>query len=235
LLGSGGECRRSCDRDADCDSEGIECARAVGGPSLLLPNSCQPLPKITQLSANQTGALCHADADCGQGFCVQASDPRGGYCSGTCTEDSHCGHGGACVHGLYGSGGTCEESCDQDEDCQRDSSGWGCGPDGLCIRKADPLSTVGAPCSAGKESEDCGPSGTCRLLGLAGEHYPGGYCVGSCSEDSDCGEHGVCINGITCMRACASAADCRPDYACRPHPQAMGEDRDVTICYPAQS
>jgi hypothetical protein len=233
LLGSGGECRRACAKNSDCGAD-LECARAQGGQTRLLPNSCQPLPPTDQLADDQAGAPCSKDAQCGEGYCEEASDPRGGYCTGACAQDGDCGHGGVCVHGIYGSGGTCYESCTQDSDCQLDDSGWGCGTSGLCVRKADPFTAAGAACTSATALADCGSSGTCRSVGLSGEHYPGGYCVGACDDDGACGPHGVCINGLTCMRACSSAADCREGYDCRPHPQALGDDRNVTICYPQQ-
>jgi len=230
LLGSGGECRRSCQSAADC-GKGLECATAAEFSNPLLPDTCQPLPTPDILGAHQTGARCSKDADCGDGYCEQAQDKRGGYCSGLCIADANCGAGGVCVRGIYGSRGTCEEACQVDSDCQNDLMGWGCGPEKLCIREADPLPSVGAPCSPATEEHDCG-DGSCRTQGLYGEVYPDGYCIGSCDEDSDCGADGVCINLLTCLRSCRDDSDCRDEYKCQVHPQAVGDSRQALVCYP---
>jgi hypothetical protein len=226
LLEAGGECRKSCDENADCEP-GQECAKAEPA-SPLLPNTCQPLPTPAQLRPDEAGKLCSKDDDCGEGLCAERGHSYGGYCTGLCIFDADCGRGGTCVRGPYGSSGICAEACQKDSDCQRDDTGWGCGRDGQCVREANPVSSVGAAC---EKNDDCG-GGTCRVIGLTGERYPDGYCVGRCDEDSDCGEHGVCINGLTCLRACTSSQQCRPEYACRAHPQAIGDDTDVTVCYP---
>ncbi|MFT3922854.1 MAG: hypothetical protein QM778_09995 [Myxococcales bacterium] len=230
LLGSGGECRRACKSAADC-GQGLECATAAELASPLLPDTCQPLPTPDTLGPNQTGARCGEDADCGDGYCKQASDKRGGYCSGLCIADANCGQGGVCIRGIYGARGSCEEACQTDADCQNDQMGWGCGPDKLCVRKAEPLPSVGEPCSSASEEDDCG-SGSCRTQGLSGETYPGGYCIGSCNDDNDCGALGVCINELTCLRSCQDDTDCRPEYKCQVHPQATGDSRDDLICFP---
>ena len=135
------------------------------------------------------------------------------------------------MHGVYGARGTCHEACATDADCQNDQSGWGCGPDKICIMEADPLPSVGEPCTAMTAKQDCG-AGSCRTEGLSGEKYPGGYCIGSCDENSDCGALGVCINGLTCLRSCTSNDDCRPEYNCQAHPQATGESKQDLICFP---
>ncbi len=230
LLGGGGECRRACTSQRDCD-EGQECASAGELASSLLPDTCQPLPAPQRLRDDQAGKACSDDSACGEGFCAEAEHPGGGYCSGLCVSDEHCGKNGKCVSGLYGSSGTCQETCEHDKDCQQDLMGWGCGLDGLCVREPDPLSNVGASCSNERGSKDCG-TGSCRTKDLFGVSYPDGYCVGLCDEDEDCGAEGVCINSLTCFRRCDSAADCRDGYACRVHPQALGADREAMVCFP---
>ncbi len=230
LLGSGGECRRACQTNADCAS-GLECASAGGLSNPLLPDTCQPLPIPDQLAPDEAGKRCTQDAECGDGYCAEANAKNGGFCSGLCIADANCGEGGTCVRGLYGSRGTCREACKTDVDCQNDQSGWGCGPEGLCVREADPLPAVGERCDPNHAERDCG-AGSCRTQGLSGERYPDGYCIGSCDEDSDCGALGVCINSLTCLRGCESDEDCRAGYRCQVHPQAAGESRQRLVCFP---
>ncbi len=230
LLGGGGECRRACKADDEC-SEGQECASAGELASPLLPDTCQPNLRPNQLADREAGRHCTRDDACGDGFCAEPGHPDGGYCSGLCLANEHCGSGGKCVRGLYGSSGVCRETCTRDSDCQNDATGWGCGHDGVCVREANPLSNVGAPCTRKTVSEDCG-TGSCRTTDLAGVRYPDGYCVGSCDEDDDCGPEGVCINSLTCFLRCDATRDCRAGYECAPHPQALGGDRDTSVCFP---
>jgi hypothetical protein len=235
LLGKGGECRRSCEGDDDCRS-GQECAKpgsteglgAELGLGTILPNTCQPLPQPDQLSDRTSGKPCRVDADCGEGRCADAEHERGGYCTGTCISDAHCGAGGRCEAGLYGSRGSCREVCEVDSDCQNDQNGWGCDKAGLCVREPDPVPAgiIGTPCS---KDAMCG-QGSCRTIGYAGERYPDGYCVSSCDEDADCGADALCVNRLTCLKKCSSNDGCRPEYECREHPQAAGTQG--TICYP---
>jgi hypothetical protein len=236
LLGEGGECRRACQTNADC-RDGYECAKAAGADAdagtldlgLILPNSCQPLPPTDHLPRGLVGKSCEKDADCGHGYCAESTNSQKGYCTGLCIADSDCGSKGQCVRGPYGSGGTCHETCKVDSDCQNDANGWGCGA-GLCVREPNPLAdgAVGQACDNDTAAKVCG-GGSCRVVGYSGEHYPGGYCVGPCDEDSDCGAHGVCINRLTCLLGCSEDEDCRPEYECRTHPQAPSE---ATVCYP---
>jgi hypothetical protein len=88
---------------------------------------------------------------------------------------------------------------------------------------------VGKACTQETEASDC-PGGSCRLA-LGGTDYPGGYCVGGCESDAQCGEGGVCIDARTCLKGCSSQADCREGYACVVHPLAT-MTTDVTVCYP---
>jgi hypothetical protein len=242
IIGIPGECRRKCTESSDCSS-GQECAKLNTGADTAdagvsfggtLASTCQPLPKPDKLGAHQTGKSCTKDDDCGDGVCAEANSPLGGYCSGLCIKDSDCGTGGVCIPGTYGSSGSCRERCSVDHDCQNDAHGWGCGTVGdtqVCVRKADPLpdGVVGKACTPDTAATDCGP-GSCRQIGYSGEHYPGGYCVGSCTSNADCGATGVCINATTCLLHCDDVSDCRDGYDCVPHPQDQGDAG--TICYP---
>jgi hypothetical protein len=232
LLGSGGECRRACASTTEC-ATGLECATAGDLMNPLLPNTCQPLPVPDLLAADEAGKHCTEDSECGDGYCQQAADNHGGVCTGLCIADENCGAGGVCVRGVYGSRGTCSEACETDADCQNDQRGWGCGPEKRCVPEADPLPAVGEPCNPKADPTDCGV-GSCRTEGLSGEKYPGGYCIGNCDEDADCGALGVCINGLTCLRSCSSDDDCRPEYKCQIHPQATGDSKQDLVCFPRE-
>lgn len=236
LLSTGGECRRACARDQDCEAD-QECAHlnvSRHNDLPLLPSTCQPKPETDQLPAGQAGRACDERTPCEAGFCAEATHAQGGFCSGRCTEDAHCGEGGVCVRGAYGSAGICRERCEVSSDCQNRAAGWGCAQ-GICERRPPPLpdGVVGKACGPESEANDCGP-GTCRTFGFSGERYPGGYCVARCREDADCGAEGVCINRLTCLRKCAGPDDCRPEYECRKHPQAAPE-YEHTVCYPKTS
>ncbi|MFT3925678.1 MAG: hypothetical protein QM778_24265 [Myxococcales bacterium] len=242
VLGSPGECRRGCKASGDCE-QGQECATTnievdadagIDISQFEAPDTCQPLPPVDKLEADQAGKTCKASADCGDGTCAEASNSAGGYCTGTCAADADCGAGGVCIPGIYGSSGTCREACSKDGDCQNDAMGWGCGDvngKSACVRKGDPLAdgVVGKACTPETEETDCG-SGTCREMGFSGEKYPGGYCVGRCTANSDCGADGVCIGGSSCFKGCSEATDCRSGYACTKHP--LGGNSAGKVCYP---
>lgn len=239
VLGRTGECRSACTASSDC-RQGFECAQspAAATGAARLPASCQPSPTADKLTANQAGKACASDGDCGDGRCVDAPDNNfgaGKYCTGTCLADADCGEGGLCIVGGYGSAGVCRETCAQKSDCQGSAAGWGCGTVSgkpACVPKGEPLATgiVGKACTMATQATDCG-SGTCRMQAF-GTTYPGGYCVGGCSSDADCGAEGVCINATTCLLKCnAAASSCRTGYSCVKHPMAPMEQTQ-TICYP---
>jgi hypothetical protein len=187
-----------------------------------------------QLGDNVAGDACKSNADCSgtNAVCMDTigglggfggTAAPGGYCSGTCSQDSDCGEGGACVGaislaGLANVKGNCEKTCTKDADCDRSKyycaaglqipgnlpiPGLGGTQPSTCQPRPDtvelPDGVVGKKCSSDKQ---CGP-GTCadRLGGFTyggqtygGQTAPGGYCTGPCLQDSDCGENGVCVN-----------------------------------------
>jgi Cys-rich repeat protein len=229
-VGGAGECRKGCSQQADC-RDGYECAVQHVQVGFEIPSTCQSLPTPDKLSDNQAGKLCKGDADCGSGSCRGASEQNDGVCTGVCIADADCGAGGICIPGIYGAAGTCSESCENDTDCQNAGSGWGCPAEGerkVCQRQlAD--GAVGKACTAASEAVDC-PGGSCREQAFQ-VVYTGGYCIGACSTDAECGPGGVCIDGRTCLKGCAGQADCREGYGCMNHPLAT-TTTDVTVCYP---
>ena len=103
-----------------------------------------------------------------------------------------------------------------------------------------PADTAGKECS---DNGDCGP-GTCAMMvqGLDGMQAmaPGGYCMGACATDADCGSGGSCVQagfgmmgmGL-CYKDCMADTDCREGYVCgpmtmtcrpAPHTDQLGDD-----------
>jgi hypothetical protein len=164
----------------------------------------------------------------------------GGYCSGDCLNDGHCGAGGVC-RSTGGGAGTCFQSCASDADCTRD--GYRCrevatGVMG-CNPAPDPLpdNTAGKACTA---DADCGGAmGTCvsELPTPNGGMAPamGGYCSTGCEIDADCGAGGLCVNtlnGARCFKPCTAATattDCRAGYVCGERGGGMMPD---LVCTP---
>ncbi len=82
-------------------------------------------------------------------------------------------------------------------------------------------SPIGGPCT---QASDCseGRSKVCwrkNLYNVPGNFAtPGGYCSSTCSDDSDCGQLGVCVTegsaGSFCFSQCAQPSDCRTGFAC---------------------
>lgn len=214
----GGTCYESCTMDTDCRA-GYLC-----GPRT---STCRPAPPTDQLTDNTAGLACAADAECGDGTCLTMrlnGDPfPGGYCSGACLEDAHCGAGGVCVNFGTGVTGRCYDTCTADPDCTRD--GYRCRQltdTALgCLPTPDPLpdNITGAACAT--DAECGGVMGACALMLPAsggGEiAAPGGYCTTTCEIDADCGAGGVCVTtrgGVRCMKPCANETECREGYVC---------------------
>jgi hypothetical protein len=231
----GGTCYETCTMDADC-REGYLC-----GP---LTSTCRPAPATDQLTDNTAGIACAADPDCGDGVCLTqrlSGEPfPGGYCSGACLEDSHCGAGGICVR-FGGAAGRCYDTCAADPDCTRD--GYRCrmlNETAMgCLPAADPLpdNTTGNACVA---DADCGGAmGSCATvlpaIGGGEVEAPAGYCTSlTCEIDADCGAGGICAvtrDGTRCFKPCTTSADCRPPYDCLERGIA---DPPTTVCTPFQ-
>jgi hypothetical protein len=235
-----GECFATCTENADC-RDGYVCGGGVTFPGLTVPNTCRPPPETDQLDDGVAGDMCSETADCPGGMCLTSrtglggsTELPGGYCSGRCVEDAHCGADGVCLAALLGGAGSCYQACASDDDCARD--GYRCrvlrGDLRGCNPAADPLpaNTSGKACTA---DADCGgAAGTCLtelpasgFAGILGQTMPapGGYCSQACAEQSDCGAGGVCAGGVLgggyCFKPCASDSDCREGYLC--------EDRSI--------
>jgi hypothetical protein len=249
-----GTCMATCSGD-DC-RDGYICGGGIMILGVTIPDTCRPRPATDQLDDDVAGKMCMEDDECAGGSCLLerptiggAVAIPGGYCSGACLEDAHCGAGGVCVDSLLGGAGSCYEACASDPDCTRE--GFRCRP--LlgdvrgCNPAADPLpdNTAGDACAS---DTDCGGAmGTCRsalpetgLEGLAGatRAAPGGYCSQSCLEDLDCGAGGICVVG-TCFAPCSVPTDCRDGYTCEERASgAVDPDAgllSVSVCAPEPS
>ena len=216
-----------------------------------MPNTCRPAPATDRLDDEVAGRACDEDGDCEGGRCATmrggfmgqgGSELPGGYCSGACLEDSHCGSGGRCVPSpLPGAAGSCYSVCDEDADCERD--GYRCRTlaQGLtgCDAAADPLPDGVAGMACASDAECGGGAGSCADTLPAGGGFgqglpaPGGYCSADCSEPSDCGQGGVCVQTFfsgRCYRPCEGATDCRDGYACQ---MRGGAGSASLVCVPA--
>jgi hypothetical protein len=232
--GGAGLCYDMCSGDMDC-RQGYLC-----GP---LTSTCRPAPPTDQLTDNQAGLACAGDAECGDGTCLTmrlSGEPfPGGYCSGACLMDSHCGVGGVCWR-AGGAAGRCYDACAADPDCTRE--GYRCRDitDTIkgCLPAADPLpdNTAGKLCAA---DADCGGAmGSCAAMlpavGGGEVAAPGGYCTVSCEIDTDCGLEGLCVatrGGAFCFDPCAMQTDCRDGYTCG---ERGGMDMPSLVCTPIQ-
>lgn len=229
LMTGAGQCYESCAADTDCRPE------YLCGP---LTSTCRPKPPTDQLADNVAGIACAADPDCGDGVCLtmllSGAPFPGGYCSGACLEDAHCGAGGLCLAAT----GRCYDICATDPDCTRD--GYRCRELGEmifgCLPYADPLpdNTTGLACAT--DAECAGVMGACAtMLPAAGGGEiaaPGGYCTATCEIDADCGAGGLCVStreGGRCMKPCAMETECREGFVCGP--RGFG-DMPPTVCTP---
>ena len=112
-----GQCFASCTSDDEC-RDGYICAGGIMIAGIVVPETCRPKPATDQLQDGTAGDACTAATDCPGGTCAMmrggfmgmgATTLPGGYCTGNCTEDSHCGSGGVCspplnaIEGLTGS------------------------------------------------------------------------------------------------------------------------------------
>jgi hypothetical protein len=233
-----GQCFARCGTDDDC-REAYLCTASVMIAGITIPSTCRPKPETDQLEDGVAGTMCSADDDCGGGTCLTMAvslfgqgDPLpGGYCSGQCLEDSHCGSGGVCAPApIQGLAGGCYSECADDADCTRD--GYRCRPVGTDLRGCDafpdslPDDVAGKACS---DDDDCGGgAATCTTAlpsegvgGALGQTTPApdGYCSQRCTEgEDDCGAGGVCVSTAlgagSCYAPCETTADCRDGYSC---------------------
>jgi hypothetical protein len=236
LAGLTGQCFARCMSDDDCRDEYV-CTMQQTLLGVTIPSTCRPKPATVQLGDDVAGKACTSADDCGGGMCAMmrgimgvASTPLpGGYCTGDCTEDAHCGGNGVCSPPLLpvqGLTGACYQACTSDSDCDRE--GYRCRDIGQGKRGCDPFPDPLPDGNAGKmcsTDADCGGvMGTCRTALPTGAGFgnnssqpaPDGYCSQVCAEDADCGTGGVCVGIINaaCFKTCASQTDCRTGYVC---------------------
>lgn len=226
---------------------GASTSEDAGSPTDAAPPMIEPIdagPPPPPLAAGVIGAACGLDGDCAQGRCqlaerITSTPYPGGYCTGPCSTDAECTTEGLCVPGFRGATGSCARRCERDYDCGRE--GYRCrviGDAGRCAPGPRPLPDHAAGAACASDMDCGGGAGTCSAT-LAGHDAPGGYCTQPCSIDGDCGDGGVCINGImvptlptgVCYSACASPADCRAGFECRPLSGTPG-DRGVCAAAP---
>ena len=217
-----GICMRSCVSDADCPRADYACGDIGDGKRTCVPDNRNP-------SGGAPGASCAANDECqgtiaGAGICYDSalSNWPDDYCLATaCSVDADCPGMSHCEEGV------CFPDCASNADCRagyqcRDLFGHG---RNTCAPATGGLN--GAPCA----SDDACIAG----LGVAScateaQGWRQGYCSASCNVDSDCHQGAICEQN-SCVRACATSADCRtPDYACL---DFFGSGRE--ICAPVAS
>jgi hypothetical protein len=244
----GGECRKACGTDGDCNRPEYECAKLNrtladnSGANVDVPTSCQAKRTIATLTTEVANACTNASMCGTNGRCLGGGgqggggDYPGGYCSGYCDTNADCGAEGTCYLRTYGHGGSCYETCSVDTDCKRDNMNYGCidledsAGTKVCLGEMDPLNegVVGNACT---DDTMCGNADCATRVGTMQVLTPGGYCsITGCSEDVDCSSTGVCAitgTGSRCYKKCAADADCRVGYTC-----AVYGDNMKNVCFP---
>lgn len=209
-----------------------------------------------------TSGTCQTEFHTNMLLGEQVLPAPGGYCTFACSLNVDCGAGGVCI-GTKGATltgtlatnpdlngkGQCLAACDVSSQCRQgyhcvdlfgqSLSGEASGEVGKMAAGScqvapatDHLtaSVAGAACSA---DDECA-GGRCITQDGFASSYPGGYCSGQCLEQSDCGDHGQCVQDLgrgvgTCYLACASDDDCKRDgYRCR----KGGPSGDAVLCLP---
>jgi hypothetical protein len=203
----------------------VECASPNGDPHCLpAPANQGPYPD------GYCSQFCDLEApDCeGDSVCVRFGLSAEGICLDGCTSTADCRAGYECVGGPPGvcflpPETSCDDLDDQDADYLVDCQDPDCATSPSCAPGAAP---VGSECA---KAADCQANdGDPRCL-PSQQGWPYGYCSEWCDfSNDDCGPDAVCINvtglavpqnGIgSCLRKCASAADCRPQYVCAQMP-----------------
>lgn len=198
MCGTTGQCRTTCNTDADCKA-GSVCTN----------NSCGKAP---------LGATCGSDDDCNSNLCQQGVCCATA-CTGTCRSCAVPGSLGTCTNVPAG--------VDPLGQCA-DSGAATCGTDGTCdgtggCRKYA-VGTQCAPPSCAGVTETlpgrCAADGTCAA-GALQNCYPyvcgtAGTCLAICTTNADCAAGNVCNGGIcaklTNGSACTAAADCASNF-----------------------
>jgi hypothetical protein len=190
VLGQYGSCVKRCSEKSNC-SEGQDCRENIDLGDLFgqaldfardagislddaglevsnLPKICGPALKVVDLPDGVVGKPCSMNAQCAPGTCEDNVDlfeafPNG-YCSGACTENSHCGAKGVChknlLAGVFKTEGVCLLGCSGPSDC---SNGLACrtsqllGTGSFCLA---PLPDAGTPIAdSGAPHSDAGADG----------------------------------------------------------------------------
>lgn len=234
----------ACTKDTECGSSG-KCATALtGGNASQLLTSAAGVNFASAAEGGYCTLDCNTDVDCGEG----------GVCFGS-------GAGLPPIGGEINLTGECRTKCMADADCR---GGYECAgpsaglttllsgipflgpmliPPSSCqaVPTADSLTDgVGKACKA---DTDCGggycdPESTSMpaapFPGFEAPSYPGGYCTGVCTKNSDCGAKATCLAGFygsagTCRATCTTDTDCArkaEGYIC----QNALTDANVKVC-----
>jgi hypothetical protein len=190
-----------CASDSDCNS-----AYCISGSSSFQGGYC---------SKSCTGSTV-AETSCpGGSICVNVTEAAA-ICLESCSTQSACRTGYACVPLTSGNASVCYPACRSNADC---AVGTGCNVQtGICVTALAPPSPIGGPCS---QNASCA-NGTCYTGGA----FVGGYCYGDCTQaeattNAFCGGqlgNGICVDDgggqYHCYGACSTGVDCRPGYAC---------------------
>jgi hypothetical protein len=138
-------CQKLCVSDDDCDSQ-LQCSPAFNVSSVLrnisdllrgaavtaderTPTICQEKPETVMIEEGAVGRACSEGCPGGKCDALPPAVTPGGYCSGKCFRDEHCGDNGACVQDVatltLGLPGRCLLRCTDHAEC-RQSDGYGC-------------------------------------------------------------------------------------------------------------
>lgn len=232
----------ACVEDAQCPGVGAVCrsAESTGTPGGVCTVPCED-----RTPCDFNNVYHH---------CLARIGETQKYCERRCINGLDCGRS-AFTCQLFGDQeeGVCYGLCVSDEEC---GAGLKCEPySGRCVTPDTPNSAAinGEPCAA---LEDC-RSNFC--ISEADNGWPGGSCISRCILPSGfnstsfyggetlpqagCPEGNVCLSLLGssargdpggCLKACDSAADCRPGYMCRKEFEGSGGVSTYTngVCWP---
>jgi len=198
----------NCNRPGGCP-DGYECVGGICIPSC--PNGTdQECPPGFNCVDGICKEPCSGDSDCPLGhICVDAFCEPIGRPDGPCSEDDHCPEGFECIDGF------CRRICLETGSCP---PGYICIagncfpgiPEGPC---ADGVCPPGYECFMGICRPPCDPvDGSCPPLFECNDP-PGGCWPQVCSDDTDCGPDGICVDG-RCRQICNDTKPCPDGYNC---------------------
>jgi len=205
-----GCCPAGCDATTDRDCSPT-CGNGVVEPGETCdgtcPRSCDDADACTIDTLTGSPDTCNVACSHSQISTCRAGD---GCCPAGCSfaTDSDCSCTPKTCQDLGLACGSASDGCGATLSCGTCGTGQSC-VSGQCV---DSNGTLGTACGA---DGDC-DSGGCIEPDTWG--WTGGYCSASCTTDAICGATGHCAYASTgsgiCVRACASAADCRAGYEC---------------------